>query len=67
MPALVLAGERDARFTALAQRLAAAIGPTATCASIPGAGHAAHLEQPAAFLAALRAWLPGAEAAEPVV
>jgi 2-succinyl-6-hydroxy-2,4-cyclohexadiene-1-carboxylate synthase len=67
IPALVLAGERDARFTALARRLADAIGPTATCASIAGAGHAAHLEQPAAFLAALRAWLPRVEAAEPVV
>jgi 2-succinyl-6-hydroxy-2,4-cyclohexadiene-1-carboxylate synthase len=67
VPALLLAGERDAKFTALAQRLAADIGPTATWASIPGAGHAAHLEQPEAFLAALRAWLPRAEHAEPVV
>jgi pimeloyl-ACP methyl ester carboxylesterase len=26
-------------------------------ALVPGAGHAAHLEQPAAFLAVVRAWL----------
>jgi 2-succinyl-6-hydroxy-2,4-cyclohexadiene-1-carboxylate synthase len=67
VPALLLAGERDAKFTALARRLAVDIGPTATWASIPGAGHAAHLEQPEAFLAAVRAWLPRAEAAQPVV
>jgi 2-succinyl-6-hydroxy-2,4-cyclohexadiene-1-carboxylate synthase len=56
-PVLVLAGEHDAKFTDLAERLAAGIGPTATFAPVPGAGHAAHLEQPAAFVAALRAWL----------
>ncbi len=57
MPVLALAGEHDRRFAALARRLAAAIGPSATAALVPGAGHAAHLEQPTAFLAVLRAWL----------
>jgi 2-succinyl-6-hydroxy-2,4-cyclohexadiene-1-carboxylate synthase len=57
MPVLVLAGERDERFAALGERLVGAIGDNATLALVPGAGHAAHLEQPAAFLAVLRPWL----------
>ena len=56
MPALVLAGEQDAKFGGLGRRLAAAL-PNATFATVPGAGHAAHLEQPSAFLAVLRPWL----------
>lgn len=57
MPVLVAAGERDEKFTALAHRLAASIGDNATVAIIPDAGHAAHLEQPAAFVRTLRTWL----------
>jgi 2-succinyl-6-hydroxy-2,4-cyclohexadiene-1-carboxylate synthase len=57
MPVLVVAGERDDKFSALAQRMATEIGDNATLALIPDAGHAAHLEQPTAFLAALRPWL----------
>jgi len=57
MPVLVLAGVEDAKFVALAQRLAAAIGGNATLAVIEGAGHTAHLEQPDRFLAALQPWL----------
>ena len=57
MPVLALAGAGDARFAALARRMADAIGPHATAATVPGAGHAAHLEQPAAFLTILRDWL----------
>lgn len=57
MPVLVVAGALDDKFSALAQRMAAAIGDNATLARIPAAGHAAHLEQPDAFLAALRPWL----------
>lgn len=57
MPVLVVAGEQDAKFAALAERMATAIGPNAELALIPAAGHAAHLEQPEAFLAALRPWL----------
>ncbi|MGH9274629.1 MAG: alpha/beta fold hydrolase, partial [Acidimicrobiales bacterium] len=57
MPVLVLAGERDDKFAALARRMAEAIGANATFALIPDAGHAAHLEQPDAFLAILRPWL----------
>lgn len=57
MPVLVMAGERDAKFVGLAGRMVAAIGDNATLAVVPGAGHAAHLEQPDAFLAGLRPWL----------
>jgi pimeloyl-ACP methyl ester carboxylesterase len=49
MPVLLVAGEHDAKFRALAERMAAAIGTNATVALVTGAGHAAHLEQPDAF------------------
>jgi 2-succinyl-6-hydroxy-2,4-cyclohexadiene-1-carboxylate synthase len=57
MPVLAVAGAHDHRFAATARRMADAIGPSAELAVVPGAGHAAHLEQPTAFLALLRAWL----------
>lgn len=57
MPVLVMAGARDSKFAALARRMAGAIGDNATLALVPDAGHAAHLERPAAFLATLRPWL----------
>ena len=54
-PTLVLAGERDEKFTALGQRLAAGVGSSARFDVIPGAGHAAHLESPTAVAARIRA------------
>jgi 2-succinyl-6-hydroxy-2,4-cyclohexadiene-1-carboxylate synthase len=45
MPVAVLAGERDAKFTALAWRLAAGI-PGATCEVVAGAGHDVVREAP---------------------
>jgi 2-succinyl-6-hydroxy-2,4-cyclohexadiene-1-carboxylate synthase len=57
MPVLAVAGARDAKFLALAERMVAEIGSNATLGVIPGAGHAAHLEAPDAFLAVLRPWL----------
>jgi 2-succinyl-6-hydroxy-2,4-cyclohexadiene-1-carboxylate synthase len=57
MPVLLLAGALDVKFAAEAERLGASIGDNATVALIPDAGHAAHLEQPEAFLAVLRPWL----------
>ena len=56
-PVLVLAGAEDAKFTALAHRLADAIGDDATLVVLPGAGHSTHLEAPDAVLGALRSWL----------
>lgn len=46
MPILLLAGELDAKFSALARRAASAIGPNAHAATVKGAGHAVHLEAP---------------------
>jgi 2-succinyl-6-hydroxy-2,4-cyclohexadiene-1-carboxylate synthase len=57
MPVLLLAGEDDQKFTAIARRMAARIGPNATVVTVPGAGHTAHLEQPERTAAALLAWL----------
>lgn len=57
MPVLVVAGELDTKFAALADRMASTIGANATLALIPQAGHAAHLEQPQTFLSTLRPWL----------
>jgi 2-succinyl-6-hydroxy-2,4-cyclohexadiene-1-carboxylate synthase len=57
VPVLVVVGENDARFVAIGRRLVDSIGPSATMAVIAGAGHTAHLERPADFLAALRTWL----------
>lgn len=57
MPVLVLAGADDAKFAALAERMAGKIGANADLALIDGAGHAAHLEQPDRFLAVVQPWL----------
>jgi 2-succinyl-6-hydroxy-2,4-cyclohexadiene-1-carboxylate synthase len=61
MPMLLIAGELDPKFTAIARRMADLIGSNARTAVIPGAGHAAHLERPAAVAAVLEAFLSGAE------
>jgi 2-succinyl-6-hydroxy-2,4-cyclohexadiene-1-carboxylate synthase len=57
MPVLVVAGEQDEKFSALGRRMQESIGDNATFATVPFAGHAAHLEQPEAFLSVLRPWL----------
>lgn len=57
MPVLVLAGEHDDKFAAIARRTAEAIGDNATLALVPGCGHATHLEDPDATLAVVRPWL----------
>lgn len=57
VPTLVLAGERDAKFQALAERLAAGIGASAELAIVADAGHAAHLEQRGLFLDVLLGFL----------
>ena len=56
-PVLVVAGEDDRRYAAIAERTAAAIGATARAALVPGAGHSAHLEQPQRFIDLLDGWL----------
>ncbi len=62
-PVLVMAGEHDERYAAIAERTAGAIGGNATTALVAGAGHSAHLEQPDRFLAALVHWLAATQAA----
>jgi pimeloyl-ACP methyl ester carboxylesterase len=57
MPILLVAGARDAKFRAIAQEMAVAIGPNASVALVDGAGHAAPFERPPAFLSIVRAWL----------
>lgn len=57
MPALVVAGADDTKFSAEAARLVESIGANATLALVPNAGHSAHLEQPISFGAVLRPWL----------
>jgi 2-succinyl-6-hydroxy-2,4-cyclohexadiene-1-carboxylate synthase len=68
-PTLLLAGELDHKFAAIARQMAAAIGPAAEVALVPGAGHAAHLERPAEVAARIEAFLastPVGRSAEPI-
>jgi len=59
MPVLIITGERDEKFTALGTRMARAIGPAATHAVVPGAGHAPHLQDPGRVTALVRTWTDG--------
>jgi 2-succinyl-6-hydroxy-2,4-cyclohexadiene-1-carboxylate synthase len=56
LPVLAVAGDRDRKYAALAERIVAAM-PNARTALVPGAGHAAQLEQPEAFSALLADFL----------
>jgi len=49
MPVTLVAGERDAKYRDLAERLRAGL-PNARVAVVPGAGHAVHLEAPGAVV-----------------
>ncbi|HEX6673499.1 MAG TPA: alpha/beta fold hydrolase [Actinomycetes bacterium] len=62
-PVLLVAGELDGKFAAIAERMATAIGPRARVALVPHAGHAAHLEQPERFGDLVAAFLEEAYAA----
>ncbi len=59
MPVLVVCGEDDTAYGDVCTRAARSIGTNARLAYVPGAGHAAHLEQPDAFTAILRSFLAG--------
>lgn len=56
VPVLFVAGAADEKYRALGQEMASACA-NAAFASVPGAGHNSHLEQPAAFLAAVQPFL----------
>ncbi len=48
MPSLLIAGEDDIKYREMARAMASRM-PSARVCIVPGAGHAAHLEQPAVF------------------
>jgi 2-succinyl-6-hydroxy-2,4-cyclohexadiene-1-carboxylate synthase len=52
MPVALVVGERDQKFRAIATEMAAGL-PRATVVVVPGAGHAVHLEAPAAVAGAI--------------
>lgn len=55
-PTLVVAGERDTKFTALGRRLVEGL-PNAELVLVPDAGHAAHLEAPDIAAELIADWL----------
>lgn len=55
---LLLAGAEDAKYGAIARRIAG-LHPSAQLEIVPGAGHAVHLERPEAVARSLRAFLSG--------
>jgi len=59
-PTCLAVGEQDAKFRALAAELSQALA-NARVEIVPGAGHAAHTDNPAAFLALARRFLADAE------
>jgi 2-succinyl-6-hydroxy-2,4-cyclohexadiene-1-carboxylate synthase len=59
-PTLLVAGALDAKFAAIAREMAAAAGPAARVALVPGAGHAVHLERPDETAALVEAFLAAA-------
>ena len=56
LPVLLLSGELDTKYCGLANEMAAAL-QSGRLRVVPGAGHAVHLEQPAAFNEAVDAFL----------
>lgn len=60
-PTLFLAGAEDHRFAALAEAMAEATGAPSRAGTVPGAGHAAHLERPGEVAALVRAHLDGTD------
>src|SRR6266511_2218146 len=61
-PTLLITGARDQKFAGIAERMAKAIGPSATLALVSDAGHAAHLERPDEVAALVDAFLATATA-----
>ncbi len=53
---LLVAGELDQKYSAIGRQMAAAL-PNAQLSSVPGTGHAVHLEQPAVFATLVRDFL----------
>lgn len=55
MPVLVIAGTRDEKFTAVGERMVAAIGSNARFVGIEG-GHAVHAQNPAVTASVVASW-----------
>ncbi len=55
MPVLVIAGSTDEKYTAIGQRMAAAIGTNARFVNIEG-GHAVHMQNPTMTAAVVASW-----------
>jgi 2-succinyl-6-hydroxy-2,4-cyclohexadiene-1-carboxylate synthase len=55
-PALLLTGDEDAKFTRIAAQMASRL-PHAESATVPGAGHCAHLEAPGPWLEVVTSWM----------
>lgn len=60
LPVLLLTGALDARYSSIADEMGALL-PQATRAVVPEAGHTVHLEDPRAWLAAVRPFLRSGE------
>jgi pimeloyl-ACP methyl ester carboxylesterase len=58
VPVSLLVGERDEKFRAIAERMAAAL-PEASVVVVPAAGHAVHLEAPDSVAHAVDLKAPG--------
>ncbi len=58
IPVLLIAGSRDSKFTAIANRMHELI-PHSTLSILDNAGHNAHLDQPIAFGESVNSWLQG--------
>lgn len=56
MPVLAMAGEHDVKFSGICTQVAASV-PEGRLELVAGAGHAAHLQDPDAVVAALQRWL----------
>jgi 2-succinyl-6-hydroxy-2,4-cyclohexadiene-1-carboxylate synthase len=57
LPVLVVTGELDRRYCEIGDRLAQGIGGTAQRITVPGAGHACHLERPEVVGPAIATWV----------
>jgi 2-succinyl-6-hydroxy-2,4-cyclohexadiene-1-carboxylate synthase len=58
IPVLLVAGSRDEKFCAIANRMHQLM-PLSTLCILDNAGHNAHLDQPIAFGGTVNAWLQG--------
>ena len=65
VPMALVVGEEDAKFDAIAEDLAGRL-PNGRVVRVPEAGHAAHLENPTAFLRIVLGFLDDVEEPEAV-